>query len=1048
MTDEKQEKEHNSDSLPEPAEPEAVEAEAVEPEADNGDIDDLAALVSASGEDSLLELMATNFVEYASYVIKDRAIPDVHDGLKPVQRRILHSLHVMDDGRFHKVANVIGHTMQYHPHGDQSIGNALVVLANKEYFIDKQGNFGNIHTGDRASAARYIECRLTPLAREVLFNDEITEFVDSYDGRKREPVTLPAKVPSLLMLGSDGIAVGMTTHVLPHNFCELLNAQIAILRKQPYAVYPDFLTAGLMDVNEYDNGLGRIKLRAKMEAVDEKTLVVREIPATTTTESLISSVEEAARRGKIKIASINDYTAESVEIEIKLPRGIYAKETVKQLYAYTDCEVSISSNIVVIHENRPVRMSVDEVLRLNTDKLVDDLRRELEIALGKLQERFHEKTLAQIFIENRIYKRIEECETYESVLSEVRSGLEEFRHMLRRDITDEDIEKLLQIQIRRISRFDLNKNREDIDNILRGIDETQDNLAHLTRYAVKYIRDLLKKYGKAYPRRTCIEDLEEVDARAVALRNIRVGHDRVGHFVGTDVRNSNKNEEPLQCTEFDRLVLLGNTGKFKVVPIPDKVYVGPVKYLLRSDKEQVYSMIYRDRKRGGYYAKRFRIDRYIMDREYKTAPPNSIIECLYVNYGVVVRCEHKPNKRLKDAYVDVDFDEIPIRSAGAKGFKVTPHPVEGLTQLRRGTPEPPGSGDTGEEEPAEPEPQDVATDAEATPAVAKATSPEPAAEPEQEKVPPAAKQAAPPPAPTPTPAPGPKKLRTPPPAPGKRAPSGKEESLPSGAPAEPAPRKPSRAAASPKTKGKAPHEAPAVKPAAAPSPPASTKAPAKAKTKAPAKAKAKAPAKAKAKETSAAPAGRAAAGPRPEEPAPRSETREARAKSSGGVAAEWERRTSAAAKVSPPAADAAPSAGAPPKANKDRAPAGARKTRPARAAAAPEKKAGEQDADVGAQPAKERRAAPSGGARKGRTPEPKGRVAAPAGPAKRGRGPVPDKPAPAKKVPPQRAAAAEQPQQPESAASSKPAAAGKPKPKPKRESPRRLIDEETPFFLE
>ena len=661
------------------------------------------ALAASAQDDSLRGLMTVNFIEYASYVIKERAIPDIDDGLKPVQRRILHSLYELDDGRFHKVANIIGHTMRYHPHGDQSIGNALVVLANKEYFIDRQGNFGNIFTGDAASASRYIECRLTPLAREVLFNPEITETVDSYDGRNREPVSLPAKVPALLMLGSDGIAVGMTTRVLPHNFVELLEAQISILRGQDFALYPDFLTGGLMDVQDYDDGRGRIKVRAKIETPDDKTLIIREIPASTTTESLMGSVEDAVRKGKLKIASIHDYTAGAPEIEIKLPRGVHARETIKLLYAYTDCQVSISSNMIVIKDNRPVEMTVSAVLRHNTEKLLDDLRRELELQLGKLQERFHEKTLAQIFIENRIYKRIEECETYARVLAEVRKGLAKFRHLLRRDITDEDIEKLLQLQIRRISLFDINKNRQEIDDILKGIEETQDNLDHLKAYAVRYLKALLKKYGKQYPRRTQIEDLEAIDVKKVALQNIRVGHDRGGHFLGSDVRNSNKNEPPFVCSEFDRLVLMQTNGKYKVIPIPDKLYVGPVKYVFKADRLQVYCMVYRQKKGRKTYAKRFRIDRYIMDREYAAAPPGCTIENIYTNYGVVLRCELVPRKRQREASIDVDFETVPIRSAGARGFKVTDHPVASFTQVRRGTPTPPTSGEEPGEDPEQEE---------------------------------------------------------------------------------------------------------------------------------------------------------------------------------------------------------------------------------------------------------------------------------------------------------------------------------------------------------
>ncbi len=653
----------------------------------------------AEDDDSLRDMMAGNFIEYASYVIRDRAIPDVDDGLKPVQRRILHSLHDKEDGRFHKVANIIGHTMQYHPHGDASIGNALVVLANKEYFIDRQGNFGNIFTGDPASAARYIECRLTPLAREVLFNREITTFIDSYDGRNREPVSLPAKVPSLLMLGSEGIAVGMTTRILPHNFRELLKAQIALLKGRSTRLYPDFLQGGTMDVSEYDDGRGRVKLRARIEKNNDKTLTIREIPASTFTESLIASIEDAVKKGKIKIASINDYTAETVAIEINLPRGVHADEAIKQLYAYTDCEVGISSNILVIKDNMPVEMTVSEVLQHNTERLVSYLEQELKIELGRLHDRFHERTLAEIFIQNRIYQRIEECESYDRVLAEVRSGLEAFRHLLTREITDEDIEKLLQLRIRRISRFDINKNRDELDNIVAAIKLTKHHLAHLTDFAIDYIRALLKKYGKDYPRRTRIEELEDVDVRQVALRNIRVGHDRQGQFVGTEVKNSNKNEAPLVCTEFDRLVVLRNDGLFKVIPIPAKLYVGPVKVVMKADKNQVYSMIYRDRKRKTYYAKRFRIDRYIMNREYRVMPKGCIIEALYTNSGVVVRAELAPNKRRAAEHVDLDFDAVEIRSTGARGFKITAYPVRVFTLLRRGAPS--GPPETGGDTPAD-----------------------------------------------------------------------------------------------------------------------------------------------------------------------------------------------------------------------------------------------------------------------------------------------------------------------------------------------------------
>lgn len=638
--------------------------------------------------DSLGDMMAANFIEYASYVIKDRAIPDLEDGLKPVQRRIMHALNEMDDGRFHKVANVIGHTMQYHPHGDASIGNALVVLANKEYFIEKQGNFGNILTGDDASAPRYIECRLSPLAREVMFNKELTEYAPSYDGRKKEPITLPAKIPVSLLLGADGIAVGMSTRVLPHNFNEVLKAQIAVLKGKSFTLYPDFLTAGIMDVSEYQNGNGKVKIRARIEEVDQKTLVIREIPATTTTEGLITSIEEAARRGKIKLSSINDFTTDTPEIEIKLPRGIYAEDTIKRLYAYTNCEVGLSTSMVVIRNNTPEILSVEDILRHCTDKLVYLLKRELEIELGKLHDSFHEKTLAQIFIENRIYKRIEEAKTFEKVMQEVRDGLEPYQDKLKRQITDDDIKKLLEIRIRRISRFDIEKNQKELQEILDQIDQVNDHLEHLTDFTIQYLKDLIKKYGKQFPRRTEIQELEDISAREVALKNVKVGHDKVNHFVGSQVKNSNKNDEPLVCTEFDRLVLLRNNGKVKVIKVPEKEYVGPVKYLFKADKEQVYCIIYRDRKSGKHYVKRFKLDSYIMNREYKTLPKNCIIENVYTNYGMVVRCEFQ-HKSGSEPHLDLELDEVQMRSRGARGFKISDRKISGFTVLKRGSSKPP-----------------------------------------------------------------------------------------------------------------------------------------------------------------------------------------------------------------------------------------------------------------------------------------------------------------------------------------------------------------------
>ncbi|HEY2951361.1 MAG TPA: DNA gyrase subunit A, partial [Verrucomicrobiae bacterium] len=417
--------------------------------------------------------MDTSFLEYASYVIRDRAIPNLADGLKPVQRRILWSLHEKDDGRFIKVATIAGHCAQYHPHGDVSIGDALVVLANKRYLIEGQGNFGNIFTGDPAAAPRYIECRLTELARHQIFNDEITDFVPSYDGRNKEPVALPAKLPILLMLGTEGIAVGMSCKILPHNFPELLEAQIAILKKQPFKCLPDFQTGGLMDAREYKDGAGMIKVRAKIKTKDESTVVIKEIPPTTTTDSLIASIEDAARKGKLKVKSVNDFTSEEVEIEIKAPSGVSAEQLVDALYAFSDCEVTISSRITVIRNNRPVELTVSEVLKENTAQLLATLKRELELKEKQREQELHFKTLVRLFIENRIYKKIEQSRTNEAVHAAVHEGFKPFRKEMRRDLTDGDVPMLLEVRIRRISLFDIHQHREQLAKVKADLSQTR-----------------------------------------------------------------------------------------------------------------------------------------------------------------------------------------------------------------------------------------------------------------------------------------------------------------------------------------------------------------------------------------------------------------------------------------------------------------------------------------------------------------------------------------------------------------------------------------------
>ncbi len=649
---------------------------------DTGEPEALGAGESEASSDTLKanrllrEMMEYNFIEYASYVIKDRAIPDVDDGLKPVHRRILWSLFRMDDGKFHKVANAIGHTMQYHPHGDASIGSALVVLANKEYFIEKQGNFGNILTGDNASAARYIECRLSPLGKEVLFNNDITKFEDSYDGRNKEPVVLPVKIPSLLMLGAEGIAVGMATKILPHNFCELLNAQIACLRKEPFELFPDFLQGGLMDASEYDDGRGKITLRARIER-DGRRLVIHEIPATTTTESLIASIEKAVDNNKIKVAQINDFTGEDVEIEILPVRGQDPDKTLKALYAYTDCSVSINLNMMVICDNQPVQMTVTEILERNTEKLLEYLKLELEIELGKLEDQFHNKTLAQIFIENRIYKRIEECETFELVMTEVYKGLEPFLDMLKREVTDDDIQRLLAIPIRRISLFDINKNQQDINDILAQIDEVNKNLKQLKKYAIKYLTALLDKYGKLFPRRTEIDSFDKIDLSAVALNNIKIGWDRKNCYVGTSVRS----DDQVTCNEVDHLLCVERSGMYKVINIPDKVYIGRLMDFRKYDKTTEFGVVYKDTKSGKFYGKRCVIGKFITDREYQLCPDNCKLEIFTPRTDAIYLC--KVEHRMKDKQeMELNLKELPMRSAKARGFLISSKPITKITHVR------------------------------------------------------------------------------------------------------------------------------------------------------------------------------------------------------------------------------------------------------------------------------------------------------------------------------------------------------------------------------
>jgi topoisomerase-4 subunit A len=630
----------------------------------------------------LHRLFDENFIEYTSYVIKERAIPDIGDGLKPVQRRILQTLANMDDGRFQKVANVVGETMKLHPHGDASIFSALVNLANKGYLLDRQGNFGNIYTGDQASAPRYIECRLSPLAKETLFNPDLTEYVESYDGRLREPVTLPAKIPLLLLQGAEGIAVGMATKIMPHNFCELLQAQKDILRNKEVTLYPDFLQGGLLDVSGYEDGNGRIKCRAKIVEKNDKTIVIKEIPYGTTTQSISDSIEKAAKTGKIKILSIDDYTAEEVEIEVKLARGVYAKDTIKALYAFSDCEVPVSPNLTLIRDGKPENISITQVLRYNTEKLVVDLEKELKIELGRLKDKLHARTLEQIFIEERIYKQIEECKSYKAVVDTLTAAFRDFTDRLQRPVSRDDVERLLEIRIKRISRYDIERQKKEIKEITTNIKRVETSLKDMVAYTIAYLDDLLERYGPFYPRRTEIMTFKEVQARKVALSNLTVGYNvdsgLLGHQVKTDCDIS------FACSEYDRILLVCRDGRYKVINVADKVFVGQdLVWVNKVESQTVFNLIYRDGRQGCSYVKRFYTPKFILAKEYRLFPEhkNSFIQFINIGEEVRVRVTFAPLKRAKSNSQRLYMDQVLIKGPNALGKRISTRVVRQISEL-------------------------------------------------------------------------------------------------------------------------------------------------------------------------------------------------------------------------------------------------------------------------------------------------------------------------------------------------------------------------------
>jgi topoisomerase-4 subunit A len=627
--------------------------------------------LQATGDGPLKRLMDQNFLQYAAYVIRDRAIPDLDDGLKPVQRRILYSLHENDDGKFIKVANIVGYCMQFHPHGDASIEEALVSLANRQYFIERQGNFGNLLTGDPPAAARYIECRLTDLARLEIFNDDLTDFVPTYDGRKTEPVTLPAKIPLLLMLGVEGIAVGISTRILPHNFAELLEAQIAILNKKPFSVLPDFPQGGLMDAQAYDNGRGHVLVRARIEKKDPRTLAVREIPVGTTTDSLITSIEDAARRGKIKIKSINDFTAEKAEIEIHFPVEQDLDRATAALYAFTQCQIQISSRIVVIRDNKPVEMDVPAILRYNTSRLVGILKRELQHKRRRLIEEIHHKTLVRLFVENRLYKKIETCKSAAEIREAVLEGLRKYRGELQRDITHEDAEGLLGIAIRRISLFDLRKNRKEIEESQAELEDVEQNLSGIVPYTIRYLRGLLRKYGSEYPRRTRPITFGEISERELTADELTINYDREKGYIGHKIAG----EMLTPCSPLDRLFLVWKDGRCKVVPPPEKLFVDTtLVYCAILERERVLTLVYE--LDFFTYFKKFMAGRLITNRESRIAPRGAGIRYFADDNPSALYVRYKADARTRIRQQKFSLERQPLRGRDAKGLVLTANVIE------------------------------------------------------------------------------------------------------------------------------------------------------------------------------------------------------------------------------------------------------------------------------------------------------------------------------------------------------------------------------------
>ena len=632
------------------------------------------------------------FLDYASYVILERAVPTIEDGFKPVQRRIMHALKELDDGRYNKVANVVGHTMQYHPHGDASIADAMVQLGQKDLLIDTQGNWGNILTGDGAAASRYIEARLSKFALDVVYSPKVTHWQASYDGRKKEPINLPVKYPLLLAQGTEGIAVGLSTKILPHNFVELIDASIKCLKGKPFELFPDFPTAGIMDVSSYNDGQrgGRVRVRAKISQIDKSTLVITEIPYSTTTTSLIDSILKANDKGKIKIKKVDDNTSENVEILVHIPPGISPDKTIDALYAFTACETSISPIACIIENNKPHFLSVSEILKRSTDYTVDLLKRELEIELEELEEQWHFSSLERIFIENRIYRDIEEEETWEGVIRAIDEGLKPHIKHLKRAVTEDDIVRLTEIRIKRISKFDIDKAQQLIESLEDKIEAVKQNLATLIDYAIDYFKRLKDTYGKGRERKTEIRPFDDIEATKVVIRNTKLYVNRAEGFVGTSLK---KDEYVCDCSDIDDIIAFTEDGIMTVFKVADKTYVRKniihVEVFKKADKRTIYNMIYKDGQTGYSYIKRFNVTAMTREREYELIPAHKNSKILYFTANPngeaeVVTINLRQAGSIRKLKWDIDFADILIKGKDVKGNLVSKYAVKRIELKEKG----------------------------------------------------------------------------------------------------------------------------------------------------------------------------------------------------------------------------------------------------------------------------------------------------------------------------------------------------------------------------